>query len=174
MHPFVPSTVRISLMVCRCRSESGTSFSSSYRQLTFPNVRIARGVVKQYPASLNMLFRSYQSSWQVADDDARAGARSPSFARDCSFFRINTARSCFGINSDFFISNRVGPIHFISWPQKLTRLSGAPLSTTRRKRPIGLDQLPAVLRTYSIRCWPNSELNSASVRRKELSMQYLS
>ncbi len=44
----------------------------------------------------------------------------------------------------------VGPIFFTSSPQKLTRLSAAPLSTVSVNEPIGFDQLAPVVSTYEI------------------------
>ena len=57
---------------------------------------------------------------------------------------MRISSSCSGTKSFARISNCVGPIFLTPVPQKLTSASGLPLSTTRRKSPIGVAQLLAV------------------------------
>ena len=79
----------------------------------------------------------------------RGGAAQPGLlvaSSSTSGTRISTSRSRSGRQLRRRISNWVGLIWRTPSPQKLTRFSGAPLSTTSRKSPIGERQLPPVVR----------------------------
>jgi hypothetical protein len=91
-HLFSASSTLISLIVCRCRSDSGTSRSTSYWHLAFPNARIARGDPKQYPAPLNMVLRQYQSSWQLRVEPPGAIGGSVAHGGMGTLCKINTLR----------------------------------------------------------------------------------
>ena len=80
--------------------------------------------------------------------------------------RIKTLKFDVGTKFDTSISNCVELILRTPCPQKLTRLSGDPLSITNRNLLIGPDQFAPVVRTYSSLCCSHTALGGLTIAFK--------